>query len=361
MAKKLVLLFFSAYIFLAGIAQGALTQKEMAAIISTRDTNLVSATGYNALNANVALPANFSGANGTFWLDVTQYFGAQTFRSMLATVTGSSGISAGQIRFEQTNDSLAGTISTLNCWDANATSPQTFVTQPFSVAASTAYQFAANINMRFFRCRVTTAFTGGTISSLVRLGVFPAVVPFINLISTSPGSNNATVNGNITEDGANGGFKPVPGAGKVKTVNSPTTFVEGDIAYLMLASSGALVVQPFAVPETQWSYVAAAGGILNTATAVTVKAALVNYRNYVTSIQIQSEPLTTATEFAIRDGAAGPVLWRFKIPTTGLPLTTVQFQIPLRPAAVNTLLEVVTLTASGAGAVYVNVQGYTAL
>lgn len=71
-----------------------------------------------------------------------------------------------------------------------------------------------------------------------------------------------------------------------------------------------------------------------------------------------SEALTTATELAIRDGAGGTVLWRIKIPTGGLPTADFQFVSPLRGTAA-TLLEVVTLTASGAGAVYVNVQGYS--
>jgi hypothetical protein len=72
-----------------------------------------------------------------------------------------------------------------------------------------------------------------------------------------------------------------------------------------------------------------------------------------------SEALTTATELAIRDGAAGTVIWRTKIPTGGLPTTTFDFTTPIRGTAA-TLLEVVTLTASGAGAVYVNAQGFTA-
>jgi len=38
---------------------------------------------------------------------------------------------------------------------------------------------------------------------------------------------------------------------------------------------------------------------------------------------------------------------------------SIQFPVPLKGTA-NTLMEVVTLTASGAGAVYVNAQGFTA-
>jgi hypothetical protein len=123
---------------------------------------------------------------------------------------------------------------------------------------------------------------------------------------------------------------------------------------------GVPVTKPYSIPEGEWSYGAAAAGILNTTTAVTIKtAAGAGIRNYITSIQVMSEALTTATELAVRDGAGGTVLWRTKIPTGGLPTAQFNFPSPIKGTA-NTLLEVVTITASGAGAVYFNAQGYAA-
>ena len=111
-------------------------------------------------------------------------------------------------------------------------------------------------------------------------------------------------------------------------------------------------------PLSNWNYAAATAGILNTTVAVTVKAAAgAGVRNAITSIQIMSEALTAATELAIRDGASGTVLWRIKISTSGLSMA-VKLSTPVIGSA-NTLLEVVTLTASVAGAVYVNAQGFT--
>ena len=112
--------------------------------------------------------------------------------------------------------------------------------------------------------------------------------------------------------------------------------------------------------STDWTYAAAASGILNTTTAVTIKAAAAaGIRNYISSCQITAEALGAATEFAIRDGAAGTVIWRTKIGAGGLTTgETVEFRTPLRGTAA-TLLEVVTLTASVTGAVYVNCQGFT--
>lgn len=111
-----------------------------------------------------------------------------------------------------------------------------------------------------------------------------------------------------------------------------------------------------------WSYAPAVSGISNTTTAVTIKAAAgALLRNYITAIQVSTTgALGAATVLAIRDGAGGTVLWRLSIPTTINPAGwSFTFPAPLVGTA-NTLLEVVTLSASVTGAVYVNVQGYVA-
>lgn len=111
--------------------------------------------------------------------------------------------------------------------------------------------------------------------------------------------------------------------------------------------------------STFWNYAAAAGGILNTTTAVTVKAAAgASVRNYISSLELEWEALGAATELAIRDGAAGTVIYRTKLGTAA-GRKTINFPVPLRGTA-NTLVEVVTLTASVTGAVYANLQGFTA-
>ena len=119
------------------------------------------------------------------------------------------------------------------------------------------------------------------------------------------------------------------------------------------------VVQP-ALSSTFWIYAPPVGGIVNSTAAVTVKAAAgAGIRNYVFSAQCNSDALGAATEVAIRDGAAGTVLYRQKIPTAGwLTPVDLNFDPPLRGSA-NTLVEIVTLTASVTGGVYCNLQGYT--
>jgi hypothetical protein len=111
--------------------------------------------------------------------------------------------------------------------------------------------------------------------------------------------------------------------------------------------------------STFWSYAAATGGIVNTTTAVTIKAAAgASVRNYVSSCTISHDALGAVTEVAIRDGAGGTVLWRGKVQTAAAEDRTISFPVPLKGTA-NTLLEVVTLSATVTGAVFVNCQGFT--
>jgi hypothetical protein len=114
-----------------------------------------------------------------------------------------------------------------------------------------------------------------------------------------------------------------------------------------------------AAPSTFWSYAAATGGIVNTTTAVTIKtAAGAGVRNYLGTLILSNDTLGAATEVAIRDGAAGAVLWRGKLQTAASGAMSMVFAPPLKGTA-NTLLEVVTLTATVTGGVFVNATGYT--
>lgn len=111
-----------------------------------------------------------------------------------------------------------------------------------------------------------------------------------------------------------------------------------------------------------WNYAAALGGIVNTTTAVTIAAAAGSgLKNYITGYDVTYTALTNSTELAIRDGAGGTVLYRTWLPVGG-PCTSpafVQFD-PAISGTANTLMEVVTLTATGAAsAVWFNARGYT--
>ena len=120
------------------------------------------------------------------------------------------------------------------------------------------------------------------------------------------------------------------------------------------------VIQP-ALSSAYWSFASAASGIVNTTTAVTIKAASgAGVRNYLCTVTIDHDLLGAATEFAVRDGAAGTVLARFKLPTTAKEGSLYTFSPCLKGTA-NTQMEVVTLTATVSGGVYVNGSGFTGI
>jgi hypothetical protein len=191
---------------------------------------------------------------------------------------------------------------------------------------------------------------GGTVGS----------VTTVSTVSTVS-SVTAIVGASIAEDAA-ATANPLIVGGVVRTAASPiVTPVAGDSMRFTTTTDGRLVTSPYTYPEASWQYVAAASGIVNTTTAVTIKAAAgASLRNYITGIDYWSEALTNATEIAIRDGAGGSAIWRAKIGTGGLLAgRSIIFPTPIRGTAA-TLLEVVTLTASGAGAVYFNATGFVA-
>ena len=154
--------------------------------------------------------------------------------------------------------------------------------------------------------------------------------------------------------------QPVP-IGLEGRTSSKTSVTSGQAVRPISTVDGRQVIRLNSIPENEWVYAAASGGITNTTTAATLVAAqAAGVRNYLTSLQLSSDALGAATEIAIRDGAGGTVLWRGKIGTAGIAgVITIQFSDPLKSTAA-TLLEVVTLSASVFGGVYVNAQGYIA-
>lgn len=131
------------------------------------------------------------------------------------------------------------------------------------------------------------------------------------------------------------------------------TVATGDQADLISTLQGVLVTRPWQIPELEWSYAAAAGGIVNTTDVVLAAAAGAGLRRYLSAIQL-SNASAVATEVVVKDGAT--VIWRGNLPANA-PLTQVEFPNPLRSSA-NAALNVACITT--AAAVYVNAQGFTA-
>ena len=212
-------------------------------------------------------------------------------------------------------------------------------------SSTTATQYIFPKRGKYFRARVSV-YGSGTVSVAYSLSLQDVPV---------------TIAANIW--GQTGEYSPV--AGNPVTIGiecrtaTKTVVSSGQVVRPIGTTDGRMVVRPHSVPELEGFYSAPSGGLLNSTTALTIKGATANLRTFITSIQLQSEVLTNATEFVIRDGAGGTVLWRVKIPTTGLDLKQIDFEDPLK-SSVNTLIEYATLTASGTGAVYLNAQWYQA-
>ena len=199
----------------------------------------------------------------------------------------------------------------------------------------------------FFRARVST-YGSGTVSVVGTLSKAPVMQLGLVFIGGGP-----AVDGSAASN-------PIAIGAEART-SSKTSVSNAAIVRPIATVDGRQVIRLNSIPETEWVYAAASGGIANTTTAVTLVAAqAAGIRNYLTSLQLSSDALGAATEIAIRDGAGGTVLWRGKIGTAGITgVSTIQFSDPLKSTAA-TLLEVVTLSASVTGGVYVNAQGYKA-
>jgi len=201
----------------------------------------------------------------------------------------------------------------------------------------------------YFRARVSTyGLAGSTVTAIGTLSKTPVNLTIEARLSGYADEGAAIIN------------QPVPICLEGRT-SSKTSVTSGQAVRPISTADGRQITRLNSIPENEWVYAAASGGITNTTTAATLVAAqAAGVRNYLTSLQISSDALGAATEIAIRDGAGGTVLWRGKIGTAGIAgVITIQFSDPLKSTAA-TLLEVVTLSASVFGGVYVNAQGYIA-
>lgn len=211
----------------------------------------------------------------------------------------------------------------------------------------TAPASSTDVRIHFVRLIDTTRFTVDMSRHFGRSDPSNAMPVIVAQMPTT------VVQGTAAEDAA-AGTAGVIAAGVVRTAVAPTTLIAGDQARLTMTSGAALVNKPFSVPDTDWQYAAAAGGIINT-TDVAVRAAqAAGIRNYVTGIQLRNTN-AVATEFVIKDGAT--VIWRTQLPANMADAQNITFMTPLRGTAATAVN--VACIATGA-AVYANLQGFSA-
>ena len=200
----------------------------------------------------------------------------------------------------------------------------------------------------YFRARVS-AYGSGTVTAIGTLSKAPVFQQGLTYIG-----------GGASAEGGGAGTLPIAIAAEART-SSKANVSNATLVRPIATTDGRLIVRLDAIPENEWSYVAASGGITNTTTAVSIAGgAGSGIRNYVTSLQVSSDTLGTATEVVIQDGVAGAILWRAKIGTAGtVGIQDIRFHPPLR-GSTNTLLQAACVTATGTGSIYINAQGYKA-
>lgn len=196
---------------------------------------------------------------------------------------------------------------------------------------------------RYFRARVS-AYGSGTVT--VAGNLHKNAAPLTSRVSVDGGLGQGSTLGGGTQ-GLLASYNANPAA------NTNATAVR-QIATLL----GVAINRPYSIPEADWAFAAGASGIVNSVAAVTlVGAGAAGVKNYITAFTLDWDTLGATTEVVIRNGAAGTVIWRGKLPTASgsrsIPLPT-----PLQSSAA-TLLEFAALTAV-TGGIYINAQGYAA-
>ena len=161
----------------------------------------------------------------------------------------------------------------------------------------------------------------------------------------------SVLNGQSAHDAVISGA-PVRVAGRALSA-AYATVATGDTADLMTTLQGVLTTRPYTIPELEWSYASAAGGVINTTDVVLSAAAGAGLRRYIVSMGLSNNS-ATATEVVLKDGAT--IIWRGHLPANA-PNLHIDFGTPLRTTA-NAALNFACITT--AAAVYVNAQGYTA-
>lgn len=277
---------------------------------------------------------------------VSMWFDARNFHAITFDLIASAGIASGVVTFEQTNDitnAAAGTVLLLQNMSTTTAAPVSTHTP----VASTVTKFGGPIMSGWVRLRISTVISGGTL----RIAAALSQMPFNNSWTA-----DSLANGQTAHSSPSTGFPLRIGGRVVSTLDA--TLVHGDASDTAMTTGQQTVVKDFASSENDWQYAGATGGIVNSTTAITVKAAgAAGIRNFVSGVDLSWGALGAATEFAIRDGASGIVLWRYMIPAGTAGSFSRVFATPKRGTAA-TLLEIVTLVASVTGGVVANLDGY---
>ncbi len=193
----------------------------------------------------------------------------------------------------------------------------------------------------YFRARVST-YGSGTVTVIGTLSKAPVVQLGLMFIG-----------GGASAEGGGAGTSPVAIGLECRT-SSKTSVANSTLVRPIATVDGRQIVRLDAIPENEWQYAAASGGITNTADNVLIAAAGANIKNYLTGLSVANAN-ATASEIVIKDGAS-TVIWRMYL-AANAPIQSIKFVTPLQSSA-NTALNVACITTGTQ--TYVNAQGYKA-
>lgn len=274
--------------------------------LATEDVQDLAITGQSAQTAvvnNILTVA--SGASAT---DVGM------FRSFTVQVVSTG--TGGTYIFEGSNDNT--NFQSTPVFNQALAIPVPIVTAITATSSSIIY--AGACNFRFLRLRIATTITGGSIQAFTNYTQYPisttqmvvAQGTAANLLTTATiASGTVTTvstvtslttlaNGQTAHSSASTG-SPVRVGGRVLPVTPDLTLVAGDASDLGITTGQQALTKDFAPAELDYTF---CGSISNSTTALVFKnAAGASIRNYVTSLVVNSDTLTAATEIVIKDGA----------------------------------------------------------
>lgn len=242
------------------------------------------------------------------------------------------------VTFQTSNDGAVWQSTSLSATDATNAGP--------ALSTTAVKIYAGSLGAMFFRLSVT-GITAGTTAATIQFSAIArpqnSIAGLVNISGGQTGAGTA-ISGNPVRTG-------------VKAVTSNTVVTNGQTADVIGTLEGAQITKPYSIPNADWTYAAAAGGIINTTAVPLAAAAGAGLRNYLTGVSIQNASATIATEVTLLDGAT--VIWRGYLGVGSLLNSAVglAFPTPLRTSA-NAALSVQCATT--ASQIYVNAQGYIA-
>lgn len=193
----------------------------------------------------------------------------------------------------------------------------------------------------FFRARIST-YGSGTVSVVGTLSKVPVAQTGLTYIG-----------GGLSFEGGGSGTNPIA-VGLEGRTSSKTSVTNATLVRPISTLDGRQITRLNSIPENEWQYAAASGGITDTTDVALVAAQGAGIKNYLTGLSVANAN-ATASEIVIKDGAS-TVIWRMYL-AANAPIQSIKFVTPLQSSA-NTALNVACITTGTQ--TYINVQGYKA-